>query len=117
MTEEPTRLFVYGIFLDERNRQSYGMTDPEYQTVADFATVGGRIVKAVHIPQAGLALTGVAVEYNPEQWERLDRLEGGYDRIIVKTTQGEPVYMYAEHDEAFENHSTYTPLVRPIVAM
>lgn len=106
--EQPTKLFVYGIFLDENMREMYHMTNPKYDTVKDFATFGSTIVTAQYVPQAGLALTGVTVDYDPEQWERLDGLEGGYDRIIIDTTHGERAYMYAEKGiRGFTNHSTF----------
>lgn len=120
-TTIPTKLFVYGIFLGDSMRSAYGMTNPSYDTVYDFVTVGSSIVQAVHIPNEGastgdsgrfgsrLSLTGVTVDYDPTRWESLDRLEAGYDRIIVTTTHGERVYMYACHSEAFKNHSTYVP--------
>lgn len=100
LTEEPAavrndRLFVYGIFLGERMRDSYGMTNPEYATVPGYATFGDHIVQAVKIDGArNLALTGLTVDIDPENWERLDRLEGGYDRKRVLTDKGEQVYMY-----------------------
>ena len=109
MTDEPTKLFVYGIFLNEYNRERYGMTNPSYDTVLDFATFGHGIVQASYLPGGNLSLTGLLVDYDPEVWENLDRLEGGYDRIIVTTTRGERAYMYAEPSKAFENHSTYQP--------
>lgn len=90
------RLFVYGIFLDEDRRQTYGMSNPEYATVLDFATFGHSIVSARRIPDIGLSLTGLTVDVDPAYWERLDLLEHGYDRKLVKTTRGEKVYMYVE---------------------
>ena len=89
------RLFVYGIFLSERQRQAYGMTNPQYATVKDYITIGDQIVEAVKVDKAyHCALTGLTVDMNPELWDRLDRLEAGYNREIVKTTDGEKVYMY-----------------------
>lgn len=89
------RLFVYGIFLGETMRKAYGMTNPRYMTVPDYVTVGGHIVQAVKIDSGtSIMLTGLTVDVDPENWERLDRLEGGYDRVKVKTHDGEEVYMY-----------------------
>ena len=89
------RLFVYGIFLGQRMRDSYGMTNPQYATVPGYATFGDHIVQAVKIDGAPhLALTGLTVDVDPEQWERIDRLEGGYVRREVTTDNGEQVYMY-----------------------
>ena len=89
------RLFVYGIFLAQPTRDSYGMTNAQYATVPDFATFGGHIVQAAYIEGAGnLQLTGLTVDVDPANWTRLDRLESGYDRVIVTTTMGEDVYMY-----------------------
>lgn len=90
------RLFVYGIFLDEGQRRGFGMVNPRYATVLDYATVGHRIVQAVHIPGAGLALTGLLVDMPNSNWEELDALEGGYERIVIRTTSGYEAYMYAE---------------------
>ena len=100
MTEQNNRLFVYGIFLDEHNRQEYGMTNPRYETVPGYITVGSRIVQAVEVGEPSIALTGLTVDMNPEGWERLDRLEGGYDRKIVQTTSGEMVNMYVAPERA-----------------
>lgn len=91
---KPRKLFVYGIFLSEYNRQAYGMTNPEYATVKDYATFGGYIVQAVHIPESGLSLTGLLVTPNEEQWGRVDALEAAYDRVIITTTDGDRAYMY-----------------------
>lgn len=89
-----TRLFVYGIFLDEPMRRAYGMTRPEYATVRDYVTYGGSIVTAYKQEGAGLALTGLLVTPDPERWEDLDRLERSYDRILISTTDGDNAYMY-----------------------
>lgn len=86
------KLFVYGIFLDEDRRKSYGMTNPRYATVKDYATFGGGIVWAKHIPECGLSLTGLLVDVDPKHWDRLDALEAGYDRKIVNA--GVKAYMY-----------------------
>lgn len=110
MNDTPTKLFVYGIFLDEENRNHYGMTNPHYATVPDFATFGGQIVQANLIRHADLSLTGLLVDYDPNRWQSLDLLEGGYDRIIVTTTTGERAFMYATKGlVGFTNYSTYVP--------
>lgn len=88
------RLFVYGIFLGQGCRDAYGMSNPEYATVLDYATFGGSIVEAYRIPDYGLSLTGLTVDVDPECWRRLDALEAGYTRKKVTTTDGEEVYMY-----------------------
>ena len=92
------KLFVYGIFLGERQRQSYGMVNPRYATVRDYATVGvmpdGYIVSAVECK--GAVLTGLLVDIPSSQWERLDALEAGYTRVQITTTSNERAYMYAE---------------------
>lgn len=90
------RFFVYGIFLDQSMRDSYGMYDAHYETVQGFVTRGGRIVTAERTEDRGLALTGNTVSINPANIPSLDRLEGGYDRIIVKTNRDELVWMYAK---------------------
>lgn len=90
--ESENRLFVYGIFLDERNRVAFGMSNPEYTTVEGYATVGGSIVSAIKDPR--YTLTGLVVDVNPTMWSRIDSLESGYNRIKVTTTDGETVYMY-----------------------
>lgn len=42
-----SRLFVYGIFLGQRQRDSFGMENPQYATVPDFATFNGnRLIAA-----------------------------------------------------------------------
>lgn len=88
------RLFVYGIFLSERNRKHYSMINPDYATVKDYATFGHHIVEAIHIPEHGLALTGLTVDIPSASWPELDALEGGYTRERVVTTDGEAVWMY-----------------------
>ena len=102
MTDKTERLFVYGIFLDEDNRKEYGMSNPRYTTVAGYITVGGGIVQAVPVQSREIALTGLVVDMDSTRWARLDRLEGGYDRIKVKTHGGEDAWMYAarERNEA-----------------
>jgi gamma-glutamylcyclotransferase (GGCT)/AIG2-like uncharacterized protein YtfP len=90
------KLFVYGIFLDEYMRENYGMTNPKYATVLDYATFGGNIVMAVKIPKNNLSLTGLLVDMNPDKWEDLDRLEGGYRRVRINTTNNQEAYMYVK---------------------
>ena len=89
------RFFVYGIFLSQSRRDSYGMYNAQYNTVTGFVPRGGGIVAAERTEDKGLALTGVTVTIDPENIPSLDRLEGGYDRIAVKTYDGERVWMYA----------------------
>lgn len=95
--EYTDKLFVYGIFLSQRTRDGYGMKNPVYAVVPDYTTVhrGGSIVKAVKVLDAGLGLTGLLVDLPIENWEKLDDLEHGYERIKVKTIDGEEAYMYA----------------------
>lgn len=103
------KLFVYGIFLDESARKRYGMSNPRYATVKGYATEGEYIVQAREAE--GLTLTGLIVDVAPkstrrdfynggfievDNWEQLDKLEGGYDRIIVRTTSEEEAFMYAK---------------------
>lgn len=92
--QQPNRLFVYGIFLGQRMRDSYGMTNPQYATVPGYATFGNHIVQAAPVDAKNLALTGLTVDVDPEEWEAIDRLEGGYDRALVTTDSNEKVYMY-----------------------
>lgn len=95
--ETPTnRFFLYGIFLSQRTRDRYGMYDAEYATVQGFVTRGSHIVSAERTDDDGLALTGNTVSIDPSYIPALDRLEGGYDRIIVTTNDGERVWMYAK---------------------
>lgn len=89
------RLFVYGIFLGETMRKNYGMSNPKYATVPGYATFGYHIVQAAYIGgDINLALTGLTVDVDPDKWQSIDALEGGYDRILVKTESGEEVNMY-----------------------
>jgi gamma-glutamylcyclotransferase (GGCT)/AIG2-like uncharacterized protein YtfP len=88
------KLFVYGIFLDEYMRTQYGMKNPQYATVLDYATYGHYIVKAYYAKGYNLALTGLLVDMNPELWEQLDNLEASYDRVLVTTTNSVQAYMY-----------------------
>jgi gamma-glutamylcyclotransferase (GGCT)/AIG2-like uncharacterized protein YtfP len=90
------KLFVYGIFLDEGNRQAYGMSNPVYATVKDYVTFGHSIVRAAPVAKEnGASLTGLLVDVNPEKWADIDDLEYGYRRTMVTTTRGEKAYMYA----------------------
>jgi gamma-glutamylcyclotransferase (GGCT)/AIG2-like uncharacterized protein YtfP len=95
------KLFVYGIFLDENNRRAFGLHNPEYAVVRDYATfsIGGSIVMAAHVPGNNLGLTGLLCDVDPEKWERLDQLEGAYDRIQITTEDGERAWMYVEQSE------------------
>jgi hypothetical protein len=89
------RLFVYGIFLGQTMRNAYGMTNPQYATVKGYVTIGHHIVQATYVGDDDrIALTGLTVDVEPDKWEDLDRLEGGYDRVLVTTTRNEQVYMY-----------------------
>lgn len=96
--ENTEKLFVYGIFLGEYTRQGYGMTNPRYATVRDYATFGGHIVQAQHVPGVGFSLTGLLVDIPRDRWKSLDRLEGGYSRVKVNVETGwnteEEAWMY-----------------------
>lgn len=104
------RFFVYGIFLGQSMRQAYGMTVVGYDTVRNYITVGDHIVQACKVDgEVGASLTGLVVDV-PERFkspvtnmerdniERLDALEGGYDRVQVVTTSGVKCWMYAERE-------------------
>jgi hypothetical protein len=104
MTKPLNKLFVYGIFLSERQRAAYGMSNPQYATVLDYATFGGGIVTAYKQADIGLSLTGLLVDVAPyemrehgmrDNWKALDALEYGYERILITTTDGVKAYMYA----------------------
>lgn len=88
------RLFVYGIFLGETLRDAYGMTNPQYETVPGYITVGGTIVEAIPVKNESIRLTGLVVDVNPNQWDHIDNLERHYDKVLVTTTSGEVVNMY-----------------------
>lgn len=99
------KLFVYGIFLGAGMREHYGMVNPQYATVKDYATWGNHIVCAYPDPGKGLALTGLLVDIpkfinrddgrgDQDNWMRLDALEGGYTREVIKTTDGTEAFMY-----------------------
>ncbi len=90
------KLFVYGIFLDERNRELYNMENPSYDTVKGYITVGEDIVTAVKSSQYNASLTGLLVDVPIRSFPSIDRLEAGYSRIKVITTGGFEAYMYAE---------------------
>lgn len=94
MTNNVT-IFVYGIFLGERNRNRYGMTNPRYATVMGYATYPfgtGHIVYAK--PLEGACLSGLLVDMPIDRLPDLDALEGGYDRVTVTTTDKTQAYMY-----------------------
>lgn len=95
-TPVTNRLFVYGIFLGQDMRSSYGMSNPQYATVKGYITVGHRIVTAVPVQEQSACLTGLTVDIDPRMWERTDQLESGYDRKLVQTTSNEQVYMYVQ---------------------
>ena len=117
------KLFVYGIFLSEYARRDYHMGNPEYAVVEDYTTIlmmpGSDIVAA--IPLKGVALTGLlvdipAVYLDPDRkgeeitwldnWERLDQLEAGYDRIKVETVIGEEAYMYVMKNKSNKSNKS-----------
>lgn len=113
--EEPKteKLFVYGIFLGESNRQTYGMTNPQYATVPGYITVGGQIVQAQPVQSQDVALTGLLVDMGSTRWQGLDALEGGYDRVKVKTTTGVEAFMYVTPQSKLKNYSIYKHVTRP----
>lgn len=88
------KLFVYGIFLDERNRRRYGMTNPVYDTVLDYVTVGDYIVEAKREAGYNYSLAGLVVDVDPVYWDAIDMLESAYDRIRITTMNGEHAWMY-----------------------
>jgi gamma-glutamylcyclotransferase (GGCT)/AIG2-like uncharacterized protein YtfP len=96
------RLFVYGIFLSHAMRQEYGMDNPRYATVKDYATFAatrdGTIVESARVQGLDLVLTGLVVDVNPTRWEDIDSLERGYDRIRVTTTDRQEVWMYVRKE-------------------
>ena len=100
------KLFVYGIFLDECNREYYGMENPSYDTVPGYITIGGTIVKAVQSDIPRVALTGLLVDVPTRKLPAIDQLEVGYDRIKVMTTSGFVAFMYVEPGK-FENYSSF----------
>lgn len=100
------KLFVYGIFLDEYNRSHYGMEFPSYDTVPDYITVGGTIVRAIKLEGYGASLTGLLVDIPTKRLPSVDALEAGYARIKVKTSGGIEAFMYASPSEE-EDYSSY----------
>lgn len=97
------RLFVYGIFLSQHNRDAYGMTNPRYDTVLDYATFGYNIVQAEKLDERlGLALSGLVVDVDPSYWDSIDNLETGYERITIETTSKVKAYMYARRSHGQE---------------
>lgn len=96
-TGELNKLFVYGLFLGERMRDSYGMWGAKYTTVRNYSTIPleGNIVAAT--PLEGYDLTGLLVSVDPEYWGKIDSLESGYDRIKISTSYGEAwMYVFPE---------------------
>lgn len=102
------RFFVYGIFLGEYSREKYGMINPRYATVRGFVTVGvnaqGTIVEAKKAP-SDMVLTGLVVDVpvkvqtpygELDNIDRLDRMEAGYNRITITTTDGDKCQMYVK---------------------
>lgn len=88
------KLFVYGIFLGDKNRHSFDMTNPRYDVALDYSTyhLAASIVEAR--PCKGAALTGLVVDVPPYNWRDLDELEYGYNRKIITTVGGEKAYIY-----------------------
>lgn len=99
------KLFVYGIFLDETNRENYGMENPSYDTVRGFITIGDYIVRAVPSTILGASLTGLLVDVPTRNFQRIDILETGYARIKVQTSSGIEAFMYSLPCD-LENFST-----------
>lgn len=97
-TEELNNLMVYGIFLGFHARNNYGMSNPRYSVVKDYATVplGGHIVAAT--PLEGYDLTGLYVDVDPDFWDSIDLLESAYDRIKVTTFRGE-AWLYVKPNQ------------------
>lgn len=101
----PHRLFVYGIFLGETTRQYYGMTDPQYAVVKNYATYArnGHIVEAAQVdPSCNAAMAGLVVTVDPKKWDQIDALERDYDRKLVTTTSNQHVYMYVSKEKYAE---------------
>lgn len=95
------KLFVYGIFLGENMRNSYGMTNPVYATVPGYATFGHHIVQATHLEgseEMNLELTGLLVDVDPTHWAQIDSLEAGYDRAVITTSRNEKAYIYVSKE-------------------
>lgn len=100
------KLFVYGIFLDEYNRKHYGMEFPSYDTVSNYITIGGIIVRAIKLNGWKASLTGLLVDVPTNRLSAIDALEAGYARIKVKTTSGIEAFMYAEPSDETD-YSSY----------
>lgn len=96
------RLFVYGVFLSKYNRDRYGMSNPRYATVKDYATFAlmqrGGIVEAARVTGLGLEMTGLIVDVDPTRWDDIDSLEHGYDRVQIVTTANERAYIYVRKE-------------------
>lgn len=91
------RLFVYGIFLSERTQKAFGMSNPKYATVKGYVTVGageGYIVQAVPVDMKSLTLSGLIVDVDPKEWERIDKLEAAYEKVKIVTTDKEEAWIY-----------------------
>ncbi len=101
------KLFVYGIFLQDYNRERYGMEFPSYDTVSGYVTVGDIIVQAITSDIVGASLTGLLVDIPTRNFPKLDILEAGYHRVKVKTNSGMEAYMYVQPQAILENHSTF----------
>ena len=102
MPDEQHRLFVYGIFLNQRTRDRYLMSHPEYAVVPNMATyhLYDDIVQAYVVdPQCGAALTGLLVTVDPTMWGAVDKLEQGYERRLVETTHQEKAWIYAAKED------------------
>lgn len=83
--EVKEKLFVYGIFLDQGNREDYGMLKATYATQPGFKTVGSYIVRAVRTDSEEDSLTGLLINNTDAvKWDRLDGLEAAYKRIAVE---------------------------------
>lgn len=90
------KLFVYGIFLGEKLRNMYGMSNPRYGVIRGLTTIllGGNIVGAYRVENEDIALTGLIVDVNPTYWQEIDDLERGYTRTEAITESGERVWIY-----------------------
>lgn len=104
------QVFVYGIFLSAYRQLDYDMSEVRgYTTVKDFVTVGHSIVQARYIPDHQYALTGKLVELPVDKLPELDRLESGYERVVINTTSGDTAFMYAErgtHEQLRQTRGT-----------
>lgn len=96
------RLFTYGIFMSYTIRLGVGIyANAKYATVLGYATIGDQIVMAV--PDEKYTLTGMIVGVPDGVWPKLDRIEGGYDRITVTTTYGQEAQMYVRKNSKVNN--------------